>query len=86
MVDVKPSNCKLRDRAARIVRELTGVDYSIAHGALEKSGWVIKSAVKRLRGKQRRFTSTLKKGTRYPLSKPGKPPRTLLKQKTQSRK
>jgi N-acetylmuramic acid 6-phosphate etherase len=86
MVDVKPSNRKLRDRAARIVRELTGVDYSIAYGALEKSGWVIKSAVKQLRRKQRRFTSKPKKGTRDPLSKPGKPPRASPKLKTQSRK
>jgi N-acetylmuramic acid 6-phosphate etherase len=49
MVDLNPSNVKLRDRAVRIVRELTGADYDVAKAALEKSGWVVKSAVKRLR-------------------------------------
>jgi len=48
MVDLLPANEKLRDRAARIVRELTGVDYSTAHRALEGNGWVIKRAVERL--------------------------------------
>src|SRR5713101_551028 len=49
MIDVKPSNAKLRDRATRIVRELTGVDYEAARAALEKTGWKIKSASARLR-------------------------------------
>jgi N-acetylmuramic acid 6-phosphate (MurNAc-6-P) etherase len=48
MVDLLPSNVKLRDRATRIVQELTGVDYAAARLALEKSGWVIKKAVARL--------------------------------------
>jgi N-acetylmuramic acid 6-phosphate etherase len=48
MVDVNPSNEKLRDRAVRIVRELRKVDYAEAENALEKSGWVIKQAVARL--------------------------------------
>ncbi|MHB1309226.1 MAG: N-acetylmuramic acid 6-phosphate etherase, partial [Limisphaerales bacterium] len=34
MVDLHPSNAKLRDRAVRIVRELTGLDESSAHNAL----------------------------------------------------
>ncbi len=49
MIDVNPSNAKLRDRATRIVRELTGVDYEAARAALEKTGWKIKSASARLR-------------------------------------
>ena len=48
MVDLNPSNVKLRDRAVRIVRELTGADYETAAAALEKSGWVVKAAWKRL--------------------------------------
>ena len=44
MVDVIPTNVKLRDRATRIVCELTGVDYAAARAALETHGWVIKKA------------------------------------------
>jgi len=53
MVDLNPSNVKLRDRAARIVAELTGADYDRARAALEASGWVVKRAVVRL-GRNRR--------------------------------
>jgi N-acetylmuramic acid 6-phosphate etherase len=49
MVDLKPSNSKLRDRAVRIVRELKGVDETAARAALEKSDWVIRKACARLR-------------------------------------
>ena len=49
MVDVNPGNVKLRDRAVRIVRELTGVDETTAQESLEKSGWVVKQALRRLR-------------------------------------
>jgi N-acetylmuramic acid 6-phosphate etherase len=45
MVDLNPSNVKLRDRAVRIVRELTGVDSPAAQTALEHSGWAVKRAV-----------------------------------------
>ena len=48
MVDLHPTNVKLRDRAARIVRQLTGTDERAARQALERSGWVIKTAVGRL--------------------------------------
>jgi len=48
MVDVKASNTKLRDRAVRIVRELTGVDYPTAEAALVKTDWKIKPACARL--------------------------------------
>jgi len=53
MVDLNPSNVKLRDRAARIVDDLTGVGYAKAHNALEKSGWVIKKALVRLKKSSR---------------------------------
>ena len=49
MVDLKPSNDKLRDRAVRIVQTLTGVDAAMARAALERSQWVIKRACARVR-------------------------------------
>jgi N-acetylmuramic acid 6-phosphate etherase len=54
MVDLNPSNVKLRDRAARIVRALTGADEAAARAALEESGWVVKKAWQKLKAKQRR--------------------------------
>ena len=45
MVDVNPANTKLRDRAARILEELTGLDYEKAREALEKSGWNVRRAL-----------------------------------------
>jgi N-acetylmuramic acid 6-phosphate (MurNAc-6-P) etherase len=44
MIDLNPSNVKLRDRAQRIVSELTGTDRAAARAALEASGWVVKAA------------------------------------------
>jgi len=49
MIDLNPSNIKLRGRAVRIVREITGVDEAIALGALETAGWVVREACERLR-------------------------------------
>ncbi len=46
MVDVNPSNVKLRDRAVRIVHQLTGWDEETARAALVRNGWVVKEAVK----------------------------------------
>jgi len=48
MIDLKPANAKLRDRATRIVQDLTGADYPVAERALRRSGWVVKKAVARL--------------------------------------
>jgi N-acetylmuramic acid 6-phosphate etherase len=48
MVDVTPTNTKLRSRAARILQELAGVDELTARRSLEQSGWVIKKAAARL--------------------------------------
>ena len=45
MIDLNPSNHKLRDRAERIVSELTGSTRQAARTALESSGWVVKTAV-----------------------------------------
>ncbi|MCL4177415.1 MAG: N-acetylmuramic acid 6-phosphate etherase [Verrucomicrobia bacterium] len=49
MVDLNPSNAKLRDRAIRIVRQLTGGSEPEARAALEQAGWVVKRALS-LRG------------------------------------
>lgn len=48
MIDLNPSNIKLRDRAIRIVQEITGASREDSKAALEKSGWVVKTAIKRL--------------------------------------
>ena len=44
MVDLNPSNVKLRDRAIRILRELTGCTPEAAEAALEENHWVVKNA------------------------------------------
>ena len=49
MVDMNPSNVKLRDRAVRLVRELTGKDEAAAREALDQHDWVVKNAVQSLR-------------------------------------
>jgi len=53
MVDLNPSNTKLRDRAVRIVSELAGTDHLTARLALEQQGWVIREAVTRLNSETR---------------------------------
>jgi N-acetylmuramic acid 6-phosphate (MurNAc-6-P) etherase len=49
MIDMNPSNVKLRDRAVRIVQQLTSVNAAVAQAALEKSRWVVKDACRLLR-------------------------------------
>jgi N-acetylmuramic acid 6-phosphate (MurNAc-6-P) etherase len=49
MVDLNPSNVKLRDRAARIVSALTGHPPDAARRALERSRWRVANAVRTLR-------------------------------------
>jgi len=56
MIDVNPSNAKLRDRAVRIVRDLTGADAAGAEKALAECDWVVKKAYERLRQEGRRLT------------------------------
>ncbi len=48
MVDLNPSNTKLRDRAIGIVTALTGADETAARAALEKRVWVVKAALRQL--------------------------------------
>jgi N-acetylmuramic acid 6-phosphate etherase len=45
MVDVQPTNQKLRRRAARIVMEITGADEATASQWLHAAGWQVKVAV-----------------------------------------
>lgn len=54
MVDLNPSNTKLRARAIRILRELTGTSEGECRDALERSGWTVKEAWKKLRSPNRR--------------------------------
>ena len=44
MVDVNASNQKLRERAVRIVREITNADKDAALKALEENQWLVKAA------------------------------------------
>ncbi len=48
MVDLNPSNIKLQDPRGADRAGIGDVDYAAAKDALEKSGWVIKPALKRL--------------------------------------
>lgn len=50
MVDMRPSNAKLRARAVRMLRHLTGADDAAARAALADSGGHVKLAVLLLRG------------------------------------
>jgi N-acetylmuramic acid 6-phosphate etherase len=52
MIDVSPSNEKLRGRALRIVRALSGAQESAARAELERNGWHVKDAVKALERKR----------------------------------
>ncbi|MES2709752.1 MAG: N-acetylmuramic acid 6-phosphate etherase [Verrucomicrobiota bacterium] len=51
MIDLNPSNVKLRDRAQRILNDLTGCGPEAAKAALEASGWVVKTAYEALKKK-----------------------------------
>jgi N-acetylmuramic acid 6-phosphate etherase len=48
MVDLNASNTKLRDRAVRIVREITGCDRAAARAALEACDWRVAEARDRI--------------------------------------
>jgi N-acetylmuramic acid 6-phosphate (MurNAc-6-P) etherase len=48
MIDLDPSNTKLRDRAIRILCQLTSATNEEAKRALEQTNWVVKKAWHRL--------------------------------------
>ena len=45
MINLKPSNVKLRGRVVRIVREITGLEEAAATKLLEESDWIIRDAI-----------------------------------------
>ena len=45
MIDVKPTNIKLKDRAARIVSEIAQIEKEVAINVLEANGYNLKEAV-----------------------------------------
>src|SRR5205085_8487525 len=45
MIDLNTSNTKLRDRATRMVAELTECDYDSARAQLEQSGWDLRAVL-----------------------------------------
>ena len=45
MVDVQPTNAKLRERSTRIVAEITGVEAAAAEQLLAAANWQVKTAV-----------------------------------------
>ncbi|HEY4271810.1 MAG TPA: N-acetylmuramic acid 6-phosphate etherase [Candidatus Udaeobacter sp.] len=48
MVDLHTTSTKLRDRAVRVLAELTQRDYESAHGLLEANGWNLRTALEKL--------------------------------------
>jgi len=54
MVDLNPSNVKLRDRAVRIVRQLAGCDEASACAALESTGWGVREAWQKAKKEEKR--------------------------------
>ena len=50
MIDVMPTNMKLRDRASRIVSELADTDKDNARKTLEECDWKVKTAVTMIKG------------------------------------
>lgn len=63
MVDLNPSNAKLRDRAVRIVTTLTGASDVEAQAALEAMEWKVPDALQRLAKGRIRSGSTRSRGT-----------------------
>ena len=47
MINLKPTNIKLRDRMIRIVCDITGIGYDEAESRLEKADWSIREAVEK---------------------------------------
>ena len=46
MINLKPTNIKLRGRVIRIVEEITGLETDEAVALLERAGWVIRDALR----------------------------------------
>ena len=52
MINLRPTNVKLRARMIRIVEEITGVCPELAEELLEQNGFVISRAVTAYKGKE----------------------------------
>lgn len=66
MVDLSPTNQKLRDRAVRIVMELGGADRRTAEDALASNGWRVRAALDaRSRSCARRQARSGNRGRRW---------------------
>jgi len=48
MIDLHASNSKLRDRAIRLVAELSGSDYDSARRQLEANDWNLRGVVDKI--------------------------------------
>ena len=48
MIDLHASNSKLRDRAIRLVAELSGSDYDSARQQLEANDWNLRAVVDKI--------------------------------------
>jgi N-acetylmuramic acid 6-phosphate etherase len=46
MIDLNTTSTKLRDRATRMVAEVTEVDYNTARGQLEQSNWDLRAVLR----------------------------------------
>ena len=53
MIDLHTSSAKLRDRAVRVVAELTGTGYESARERLEVSDWNLRAVIDEVAGKPR---------------------------------
>ena len=45
MIDLQPTNKKLRDRALRLVTQLTGCDWETARSLLERADWNVRAVL-----------------------------------------
>jgi N-acetylmuramic acid 6-phosphate (MurNAc-6-P) etherase len=45
MINLRPSNIKLRDRMIRIATDITGCDAATAESLLERGNWNLRSAI-----------------------------------------
>jgi len=57
MIDLHTTSTKLRDRAVRVVAELTQSDYNSAREKLEASGWNLRDIMARLKKTSRQRPS-----------------------------
>jgi N-acetylmuramic acid 6-phosphate etherase len=48
MIDLHASSAKLRDRAVRVVADLTNCDYDAARARLEASNWDLRAVLEKL--------------------------------------